>query len=304
MNTPATILSLAFLTAAHAWSRTSINYSIPADTLDSGGQTVTSADYSIQGSLGPIGGTSSANSAGIAILAHSGFVGEIYNLLGYGLLASDSYPPEEGSTQIITVRTADDGTNVVIPTTGFTFAALEGPIPSISPTGLVETATVYENTQAIVGATSDFFSGQLQLLLFVQDTLPDNYTSYAADGLPDAWQRQYFGLDNPLAAPLSDPDGDGQNNRFEYTAGVSPTDTLSLFQLRILPVPGFPSRKDIVFSPRLADRTYVVKSNLQLAGPWLPLADSVTGDSGLQRTVTDRQATEPKKFYHVEITKP
>jgi len=48
----------------------------------------------------------------------------------------------------------------------------------------------------------------------------------------------------------------------------------------------------------------VVKSNPLLSGPWSPLVDSETGDSGDQRTVTDKQATGPGKFYHVEITKP
>ena len=45
------------------------------------------------------------------------------------------------------------------------------------------------------------------------DTIADNFGTYAGDGLGDDWQVQYFGLSNPNAAPLLDPDFDGHNNR-------------------------------------------------------------------------------------------
>lgn len=302
------LLSALLAATASAQVRVSENhgYAIVAETIDSGGQLIasTSPDYSMIGSIAPLTDISE-NSSPLPTIARHGYIGQIYELLGYGLLASDYYPPEEGSTQLIPVRTADDGTNLIIPTMGFTFAALEGPIPGISATGLIETATVYESTQAIVGATSDLFVGQLQLTLFVQDTLPDNYSTYAADGLPDAWQRQYFGLDNPLAAPSLDPDGDGQNNRFEYTAGLIPNNPLSRFLFRIESVPGQTTHKQLVFSPTFPDRNYVVKSNTVLTdGTWEPLSSEVDDNQQPERRVTDLNASESKKFYHVEITKP
>ena len=67
--------------------------------------------------------------------------------------------------------------------------------------------------------------------------------SYAADGVGDDWQFQYFGLNNPNAAPLLDPDGDGQNNLFEFTAGLVPTNPLSRFLVSIAPVPGQPTHR-------------------------------------------------------------
>lgn len=298
------LIIIGLTTIAHATPRTSTHYAIAADTLDSGGQTASSETYAITGSIATVTGVSE-NSEPVPTIARHGYIGQLYDLLGYGLLASDYYPPEEGSTQVIPVRTADDGTNLVISTTGFTFAALEGPIPAISLAGLVETATVYEETQAIVGATSPQFEGQLQLTLFVQDTLPDNYSTYAADGLPDAWQRGFFGLDNPLAAPSLDPDGDGQSNRFEYTAGLIPTDPLSRFLFRIEPVPGETTHKQLVFSPTFPDRNYVVKSNTVLdGGTWEPLGSEADDNQQPERHVTDLDAGDPKKFYHVEITKP
>lgn len=297
---------LAFLlpaSVASAQTRTSSDYEIVAETLDFGGGRITSTDYAIQASIAPVTGISE-NSEPVPTVARHGYIGQLYEFLGYGLLASDYYPPEEGATQIIPVRTADDGTNAVVPATGFSFVPLEGPLTGISPGGLVETGTVYEDTQAIVGATSPLFEGQLQLTLYVLDTLPDNYGSYSNDGLPDTWQIDHFGLENPLAAPLLDPDGDGQDNEFEYTAGLIPTDPLSRFLLRIEPVSGEPARRALKFSPVFPDRSYTVKSNTILGGPWQDLAGPDDDQQQPERTVTDLQATEPRKFYRVEITKP
>lgn len=297
------LISTLLLTAAHAGSG-SEHYTIIADTLDFGGRSVTSADYGIQGSITTVTGISE-NSDPTQTIARHGYIGQLYDLLGYGLLASDYYPPEEGSTRLIPVSTADDGTNVIIPTDGFTFAPLEGPIAGVSSTGLVETATVHEDTQAIVGATSPLFEGQLQLILYVLDTLPDNYGSYAGDGLPDTWQITHFGQDNPLAAPLLDPDGDGQNNRFEYIAGITPTDPLSRFQLSIAPVPGVPTHKELKFAPIHSERTYTVKSSTTLeSGTWEDLTDFTDDNSNPERTVIDHAASGPAKFYKIEITKP
>jgi len=49
-----------------------------------------------------------------------------------------------------------------------------------------------------------------------------------ADGLPDAWEIQYFGsIGAPNANPNADPDGDGFNNLQEYRAGTNPLDANS-----------------------------------------------------------------------------
>jgi len=48
------------------------------------------------------------------------------------------------------------------------------------------------------------------------------------DGLPDAWQIQYFGcVSCPQAAPSADPDHDGFTNLEEFQAGTDPTNALS-----------------------------------------------------------------------------
>jgi DNA/RNA endonuclease G (NUC1)/PKD repeat protein len=47
-----------------------------------------------------------------------------------------------------------------------------------------------------------------------------------------AWQVQYFGdINNPLAAPGTDPDGDGMNNLQEFLAGTDPTNSASAMRI-------------------------------------------------------------------------
>ncbi len=85
---------------------------------------------------------------------------------------------------------------------------------------------------------------------------------------------------NANATPLVDPDGDGQNNAFEFTAGLipqpKPAPSSACASKKSPPQPG---QKNVIFSPRFTDRTYTVKAKPSL----------LTGTS---------------KFYQVEITTP
>jgi hypothetical protein len=137
------------------------------------------------------------------------------------------------------------------------------------------------------------------------NTLSDNFGAYAADGLDDAWQVQYFGLNNPMAGPLTDADADGFTNKFEFDAGIIPTDPMSVFQCRMEPEPGQPGQERIVFSPRLPGRTYTVKTSTSLlSNDWIPLSGATFTDNGTERAVTDPDAATQQKFYRIEITKP
>lgn len=288
--------------AAQAGSPASADYTVTADIIDSAGQRSTSTDgvYINDGSTGAIGGTASIPGATV----RQGYLGQLYELLGYGLLASTFYPPEGGATQLITVRTADDGSNFVIPTTGFTFGVVSGPLTGVSPTGLVTAGLVYENTYAEVRATSVEFPGDLRLPLYVQDTVPDNFGRYAGDGLPDDWQVRYFGLDNPLAAPGLDPDGDGQSNLFEFTAGLNPTDANSRFHLEIQP--GLePGEKRLLFGPIQSGCSYSILGSGSLSGEeFTPLVGLAFSDDGATRTVTDSRASVVVRYYRVLISRP
>ncbi|MCW5556719.1 MAG: fibronectin type III domain-containing protein [Verrucomicrobiae bacterium] len=59
-----------------------------------------------------------------------------------------------------------------------------------------------------------------------------------ADGLPDDWQKLYFGADPALwPAPGADTDGDGADNRTEFLAGTDPTSASSVLKVRLVGTP-------------------------------------------------------------------
>ena len=178
-----------------------------------------------------------------------------------------------------------------------------GPLTSISPSGLATAAIVYQDTPAVVQGSYLTFTDTLTLNIL--NTLPDNFGNYGGDAIDDAWQVQYFGLNHTQAGPLADPDADGQNNLLEYTAGVIPIDPNSRFLSGFTEVPGQPGQWSITFSPRLADRTYSIKTSTSLANDsWLSLVGGIIIDNGNERTVTDPNPTQDRKFYRVDITKP
>jgi hypothetical protein len=296
-------LLIALAAAAHAEPRTSANYTILTDTIARGGGQSASASYSNTGSAG--------GTAGIATSANdtlkAGFTGQLNEIAGIAIvdqLGSEFIQVNETTQfQLGAIPVLDDGTRVLLLVLPVTWSVPGGPL-TIDPSGLATAGAVFQNTAATARAVALGFTADNTVI--VTDSLPDNFGSYAGDGIADSWQNQYFGLNNPLAAPLLDPDGDGQTNAFEFTAGLVPTDPASRFTLTIAPVPGQPGQKRVIFSPRLTDRTYTVKAKTSLlTGSYLPLTNpSAPTDNGQERTITDLSATGATKFYQVEITKP
>ena len=297
----AALLLLASTLAAHAGPRTSASYTVITDTADSGGRHTTSAHYTNDGGLGWVAGVSTA--AAPAETAKHGYLGQLYDVTGLTLTAV-SLQVNEGATDLLAAWQAlDDATFLAVPAASVAWSVPSGPLTGISASGLATAGLVYQDTAA---TAQGVFSGNTGTLgLTVKNVNLDDFGSYAGDGLDDAWQNQYFGLNNPLAAPLADPDGDGQTNAFEFTAGVIPNDPASRFTLTVAPVPGVLVGKNILFTPRLADRSYTVFFKTELeAATWSPLPDGIVSDAGQQRTITDPAGTGAQKFYHVEITRP
>jgi hypothetical protein len=285
----------------HAETRSSGSYSIATDTADAGGQRTTSSAYTNDGSLGGISGISTVASP--AQTAKAGYIGQLTEVTALQLAATPTTVNEIGTRQLSAAQLLDDLTLITIPANSVYWDIQAGSLTSIDANGLATASTVYEDTAATARGAYAGLTGTLDLT--VLDSIPDNFSSYAGDGLADNWQFGFFGLDNPDAAPTLDPDGDGQNNAFEFIAGLIPTNAQSRFSLSIAPVSGQPTQKKVIFDPLVAGRTYTVLVSPDLTnGSWNPLTGSTASDDGVERTVTDTVATETKKFYQIEITKP
>jgi hypothetical protein len=298
MKTPLVSLLLILPPPLHAAPRTSANYTIPAETADSGGCRATSTNYTHDGSVGPVAGISTA----AAGTAKQGYIAQLFDVTGLVVGSASTDVNETGTLQLSARQILDDASFLALDAGTVAWSPVSGPITSVSSAGIVTAGTVYQNSPASVQGSSGGFTGSIALN--VLDTVADNFGTYAADGLGDDWQVQYFGQDNPLAAPARDPDGDGHPNLFEFVAGLVPTDRSSRFRVQLAPVPGQPAQMNIIFTPRLDGRTYTVKASTSLAADsWNPLISPPTTENGTERTVTDLNATGTKKFYRVDIQK-
>jgi hypothetical protein len=119
------------------------------------------------------------------------------------------------------------------------------------------------------------------------------------DGLPDAWQLQYFSsIEDPEAAPSADPDGDGFDNLQEYQAGTSPVNAADYLKLDLVNVT--PGRINIHLTA-VAGKTYSVLWSADLkAGTWSKLADVMAQGTTGPITVSDPISTNnAQRFYRL-----
>lgn len=299
MNLHCILLLPLSASLAFAGPRTSAAYSVVTDTADAGGARATSAAYTNDGSAGGVTGISTVASP--AETLKSGYVGELYEITALQLAASPLTINETGTRQLSAAQLLEDATTLAVVASSVSWSVQSGPITGISSSGLATAGTVYKDSPATVKGVFAGLTGTLNLT--VLDTIPDNFGSYAGDGLPDSWQFQYFGLNNPNAAPGFMSDGSGLTNLFKYVAGLIPNDATSKFALSVLPVISQPGWKDVSFTPAFADRTYTIEFSTTLAsGSWQALTTltNVTGTS----TFTDTNAGLPGKFYRIQVTKP
>ncbi len=270
-------LGLGFWTAlpsAAAQSRASAHYKIVADVLDAGGGIASSAAYDFVSSVGGVTGLQASANVG----NRTGYIGQLYEVaLALDVPAGPLEVHEATSFTLHATELWDDGTSWKLPPAevAWTFASGQE-FATLHPGGLLDTHTVYQNSTVHLIASRPPFS--VALLITVLDSVEDNLGLYAGDDLPDLWQVEHFGLDNPLAAPDLDPDGDGSDNRSEYFAFTLPLDPNSVFSASIEPdgADGWSVR-----FLSIVNRRYWLQSSPSLEpGSWADVAGPVPGSGG------------------------
>jgi hypothetical protein len=117
------------------------------------------------------------------------------------------------------------------------------------------------------------------------------------NGLPDDWERAYFG--NASAVPDEDTDGDGFTNLQEYEAGTNPLDPAD--------APGItstePTGNDVIVSFKtILGKKYAVEyRDVVPDGPWIMLANGLDGIGGILQVVDGTAAEQLHRFYRVRV---
>ena len=203
----------------------------------------------------------------------TGFIGQLTDPRSIEVTVPDA--GEGGSTEADATATLDDGTTTSVPNDEVSWEAILGPIVSISPTGVARTGIVIEDSAAEVRGTWLEVSGTGQFT--VLNTDDDNVAPVAGDGIDDAWQFLYFDADDDgalagdeaaSAQPGSDPDGDDQDNLFEFLAGYAPDDPDSFLDIRITDISE--GTITIELSKVVASTLYTLvgSEDLGTGGPW------------------------------------
>jgi hypothetical protein len=292
---PARFIFAVLLMPPVVMAGTSANYTLAPDTVDAGGLRGTSGNYTVNGSATSGGAGSSANYS-----ARTGFAGQLLDAVtavatAIAITASSPTVSEGTTRQLGAILLYDDSTTAPLSAGSVAWSVQSGPLTGISASGLAAAAAVYQDTAAVARGTYQTFTATQHLT--VLNTLPDNFSTYASDGIPDDWQVQYFGVDNPDAGPQLDPDSDGWDNRFEYNACLVPTDRISTFSMRITNVAG--GGHAVTFSPRFAGCTYSLLGSSDLS-LWAPVAGTVT-DAEAVRSILDPAGVGGRRFYFISV---
>lgn len=300
------VLVFALASPASAQISTSASYELLTAEPGPGGGAVQSSGGTITAEIsvsdGIAGGVSNVTGGGVQTKGN--FTGQLYDPVSLDVTGTPSSVNETAATQLSASAVMDDATTLALDPNDIAWSVMAGPFSGVTAGGLATSTNIYQNE---IGQLRGIWQTLQDIEnISVLNVGDDDFGSYAGDGLDDAWQVNFFGLDNPDAGPGEDPDGDQQDNQLENLAGVDPTDASSSFDVRIELVTGQPTHRRVVFTPFFIDRTYRMLWSPDLATAFAILGGTTsenTGDGGTGK-ITDINAVEVRKFYQIEISRP
>ena len=123
-----------------------------------------------------------------------------------------------------------------------------------------------------------------------------------ADGLADAWERQFFAT---LATnPNSDFDADGASNLREYLTGTNPTNAASKLVITVFDTTPGGTFSAVTWSSVLT-RQYRIQKTLSLTTPvWFDSGLGLISPDGDSTTRAFTDTNAPMRFYRVNAVNP
>jgi hypothetical protein len=152
-----------------------------------------------------------------------------------------------------------------------------------------------ETNHSSIGGALDTSASATGLIEILYPEIPAG-SDADANGLPDAWETQYFGATG--AAGSADADGDGTTNLMEYLAGTDPRSASSVFR----PTSHASGGNLVLTVPTVQGRSYRVWGTANLQGTWTQ-HDTITGDGSTVEWLY-ALSQSPKYFLKIEILIP
>ncbi len=263
--------------------------------LDGGGGVAAGPSCTLNGSLGGIGGVASAGT----MVVKAGLIGQLFEVTNLVVRAAPDSAPEGAGSQLSGLAALDDDTVVALAGSSIVWSAAAYPVSAIGADGRATLGPVYADASAVV--TGRYLGGSGAAVVWVLNANPDDFGLYAGDQVPDAWQVQYFGVNNPGGQGAA-TNATGRSNLYAYTADLDPNDPGSQFEILAA------SNAPPVFSlciPASSNRQYRLEwTTNMLAGGWTntPGAVPVSGPGGpFWMSDTNSAST---RLYRVEVRVP
>lgn len=259
-------------------------------TYSPGGRTSAGGGLTLDSSIEPWG---AAGATGDHIV-RPGFSGRLYDVQTLEVGVQAPAVPEENAVEFDVAGRCDDAT--VLPAETEAWSIVAGPIAALGGTGHALTAAVYQEETGVVEAVAFGLTARGQVRVLDQD--PDNFGLYAHDEVQDRWQVGYFGPDSTNGLAGADPDGDADDNFYEFIAGTDPLSPQSAFRVDIARSGGL----RVSGSPANTNRTYHLQQTANLkSGVWSPVAEGSGYFSNGQWSVSGLSGTNPLSQYRMAI---
>ncbi|MCW1915520.1 hypothetical protein OJ996_18180 [Luteolibacter sp. GHJ8] len=294
MRIPGAAYLLSLLSVAPTQAAESAHYRIEHQGASAAaGGKAQGGSYQNVGTAGETGGISQTGS----YLSKGGFAGQIYRDVSIGISSPGTVLSEGTIHQFHAWLVCDDSSRLPLDASSVQWQATSGPV-SISPGGVLSTFTVYSDQAAVVSARQGERQDTIQII--VRNASSDDYGFYAADGIDDLWQVQYFGENNPDAGPDRDPFGSGHSNYFKFIAGLDPLDPMSRFTIKTA-YDAAQGRMRLDIGPCFESRNYQIMASEDLK-IWQPVSLQTLPAEANEKAFVDFQSTRRKRYYRVEIS--